>query len=455
MIRIASTTALRRSYSTAAKPIEATALFGKLEQIVPREQARVKAMRTTHGAEQIGACTVDQAYTGMRGVTSMIWETSLLDSEEGIRFRGYSIPECQAQLPAAVAGGEPLPEGLLYLLLTGEMPTEADVQELSKELAARSSLGSEAEAAIDSLPKHMHPMTQLCAGVLSLQPGSKFAQAYADGLHKTKLWQPALDDSLDLIAKLPAVAARIYRNTFKDGQVIASDPSLDMSANYAQMLGYTDDGFQELMRLYLTIHADHEGGNVSAHASHLVGSALSDPYLSFTAAMTGLAGPLHGLANQEVLNWTLAMQAEVGTNPSDADVEKYLWSTLESGRVVPGFGHAVLRKTDPRYMAQREYALKRMPDDPLFGLVNQMFEIAPRVLTEHGKVSNPWPNVDAHSGCLLVHYGLTEQSYYTVMFGVSRAIGVLSQLVWSRALGFALERPKSVTTGWLENKFHK
>ena len=189
------------------------------------------------------------------------------------------------------------------------------------------------------------------------------------------------------------------------------------------------------MRLYLTIHADHEGGNVSAHATHLVGSALSDPYLSFTAGMTGLAGPLHGLANQEVLNWMLAMQAEVGANPTDADIEKYLWDTLKSGRVVPGFGHAVLRKTDPRYTAQREYALKHLPNDELFGLVSQMYEIAPRVLTEQGKVANPWPNVDAHSGCLLVHYGLTEQSYYTVMFGVSRALGVMSQLVWSRALG--------------------
>jgi len=302
----------------------------------------------------------------------------------------------------------------------------------------------------------MHPMTQLSIGVLALQPHSKFALAYSEGKHKNKLWHYALDDSLDLMAKLPALAARIYRNVYKKRAVIASDPKLDWSANYAHMLGFGDNkGFVELMRLYLTLHADHEGGNVSAHATHLVGSALADPYYSFAAGMAGLAGPLHGLANQEVLNWMLDMQTAVGKNPSDADVEKYIWETLNAGRVVPGFGHAVLRKTDPRYIAQRQYALKHLPNDPLFKLVGQMFEIAPKVLTKQGKVSNPWPNVDAHSGCLLMFYGLTEQNYYTVMFGVSRAIGVLSQYVWSRALGFPLERPKSVTTQWLENHFAK
>jgi citrate synthase len=344
----------------------------------------------------------------------------------------------------------------LYLLLTGELPTEKDTKDLSQELARRGVLGREAESVIDALPTTMHPMTQLSIGVLALQPQSLFAQAYSEGVHKNKLWHYALDDSLNLIAKLPALAARIYRNVYKSRKHIERDPKLDWSANYARMLGFDKNpAFVELMRLYLTLHADHEGGNVSAHATHLVGSTLADPYYSFAGGMTGLAGPLHGLANQEVLNWMLEMQAAVGKTPSDADVEKYIWDTLNAGRVVPGFGHAVLRKTDPRYIAQRQYALKHLPNDPLFKLVGQMFEIAPKVLTKQGKVSNPFPNVDAHSGCLLVHYGMTEQNYYTVMFGVSRALGVLAQYVWSRALGFPLERPKSVTTEWLEKNISK
>lgn len=185
----------------------------------------------------------------------------------------------------------------------------------------------------------------------------------------------------------------------------------------------------------------------------MVGSALSDPYLSFAAGLNGLAGPLHGLANQEVLRWTLKMKDTIGSDADEEKIKKYLWDTLNGGQVVPGFGHAVLRKTDPRYSAQREFALKHLPDDPLFGLVSKLYHIIPGVLTEHGKTKNPWPNVDAHSGVLLQYYGLTEQDYYTVLFGVSRALGVTSQLIWDRALGFPLERPKSYSTEYLKKMF--
>jgi len=130
-----------------------------------------------------------------------------------------------------------------------------------------------------------------------------------------------------------------------------------------------------------------------------------------------------------------------------------VWETLKAGQVVPGFGHAVLRKTDPRYISQREFALKHLPNDPLFKLVSQLYEVIPKVLTEHGKTKNPWPNVDAHSGVLLQHYNVKEENFYTVLFGVSRALGVLAQLIWDRALGFPIERPKSVTTDWIEKEF--
>jgi citrate synthase len=217
------------------------------------------------------------------------------------------------------------------------------------------------------------------------------------------------------------------------------------------MMGHGDhEGKLELMRLYQTIHADHEGGNVSAHATHLVGSALSDPYLAYTAGMTGLAGPLHGLANQEVLTWLLDVKSKVGDSPSQEELRVFVQETLKSGRVVPGYGHAVLRKTDPRYSCQREFALKHLPNDPLFRLVSDLYEVVPPVLLATGKVKNPWPNVDAHSGVLLQHYGIKEASFYTVLFGVSRALGVLAQGVWSRALGLPIERPKSLTVAALE-----
>jgi citrate synthase len=220
------------------------------------------------------------------------------------------------------------------------------------------------------------------------------------------------------------------------------------------MLGIENDEFKELIRLYLVLHSDHEGGNVSAHTTHLVGSALSDPYYALSAGMNGLAGPLHGLANQEVIRWIMEMREKLGGGvPTKEQVSQYVWDTLNAGKVIPGYGHAVLRQTDPRYTAQREFALKHLPDDEIFQIVSLLYEVVPGILKEHGKAKNPWPNVDAHSGCLLLYYGLKEYDFYTVLFGVSRALGVLASTIWSRALGLPIERPKSVTTEWIKSQF--
>uniref|UniRef100_A0A6N2KKM5 Citrate synthase n=1 Tax=Salix viminalis TaxID=40686 RepID=A0A6N2KKM5_SALVM len=413
-------------------------LHSQLKEMIPEQQERLKKLKSEHGKVQLGNITVDMVLGGMRGMTGLLWQTSLLDPDEGIRFRGMSIPECQKLLPAAKPGGEPLPEGLLWLLLTGKVPTKEQVNALSKELRDRASVPDYVFKAIDALPITAHPMTQFATGVMALQVQSEFQKAYEKGIHKSKYWEPTYEDSLSLIARVPIVASYIYRRIYKDGKVIPMNDSLDYGANFSHMLGFDSPEMQELMRLYVTIHSDHEGGNVSAHTGHLVASALSDPYLSFAAALNGLAGPLHGLANQEVLLWIKSVVKECGENITTEQLKDYVWKTLNSGKVVPGFGHGVLRKTDPRYTCQREFALKHLPDDPLFQLVK-----------------NPWPNVDAHSGVLLNYYGLTEARYYTVLFGVSRSIGICSQLIWDRALGLPLERPKSVTMEWLENHCKK
>lgn len=397
------------------------------------------------GGKVLGAVTVEQAIGGMRGIPAMLWETSLLDPEEGIRFRGYSIPELQAKLPSAVEGGEPLPEGLLWLLLTGEVPTVDQAKAVTEMLRARSQVPDHVYKVLRDQHPDTHPMTQLCSAVLALQVDSKFARAYREGIHKSKYWEPVFEDSMDLIAKLPTIAATIYRNTYKGGNLIEADPKLDWGANLSHMMGFPDPNALEMMRLYQTIHADHEGGNVSAHTTHLVGSALSDPYLSYAAGMTGLAGPLHGLANQEVLRWLNEVRKQVGDDVTKEQMKEFVWATLKSGKVVPGFGHAVLRKTDPRYTCQRVFAQKHMPEYPLFKLTSLLYEVVPDILTQTGKVKNPWPNVDAHSGVLLQYYGMKEETFYTVLFGVSRSLGVLSQGVWSRALGLPIERPKSLT----------
>jgi len=297
-------------------------------------------------------------------------------------------------------------------------------------------------------------MTQMSMAVAALNHDSKFAAAYERGIKKTEYWHYALEDALDLIAKLPNLAARIFANVYRDGQSLpAIDKNLDLIGNYSNLLGHGDnEPLTEYLRLYIALHGDHEGGNVSAHTAHLVGSALSDPYLSYSAALLGLAGPLHGLANQEVLRWMLAMQKEVGEHPSLDQVKEYLWKTLKGGQVVPGYGHGVLRSPDPRFVAIQEFCLSRpdLKDSPIIELIQKTSQIAPGVLTEHGKTKNPHPNVDATSGCVLYHYGVTEFKYYTVIFGVSRALGCMTQYVWDRALGLPIERPKSLSLNALE-----
>ncbi|MGN7820340.1 citrate (Si)-synthase, eukaryotic [Chitinophaga sp. 22536] len=411
----------------------------------------VKDLVKNHGTKKIEDVTVAQVYQGMRGITGIVTETSLLDANEGIRFRGYSIPELREHLPKAPGGAEPLPEGLFYLMLIGELPSEADVQYLSSMWGRRSHVPNHVFDAIEALPITTHPMTMFTVGIMALQTESAFAKAYAEGINKKDYWSYMYEDTMNLIARLPRIAAYIYRRKYKGGQHIQPNGMLDWAGNFAHMLGYSDEGFKELMRLYMVIHADHEGGNVSAHTTHLVGSALSDAYLSFAAGMNGLAGPLHGLANQEVIKWILSMREELGGGmPTKEQIEAYVRKTLSEGKVVPGYGHAVLRKTDPRFTAQMEFAKKHLPNDELVKIVWTVYETVPPILQDLGKVKNPWPNVDAHSGALLVHYGMVEYEFYTVLFGVSRALGVLASLCWDRGLGLSLERPKSVTTEWMK-----
>lgn len=418
--------------------------------------AEVKQMLKDYGDITVGDYSISQVYGGMRGITGLVTETSLLDPNDGIRFRGYSIPELIEKLPKAPKDTQPLPEGIFYLMLIGELPTEEDVQTVSNNLARRAIVPRHVFDTLDSLPLNTHPMTQFSIGVMALQTESLFAKAYREGVSKKKYWDFVYEDTMNLIARLPRIAAYIYRRTYKNNVHIEPDPKLDWAANFAHMLGFEDKNFRRLMRLYLSIHSDHEGGNVSAHATHLVGSALSDPYLAFAAGMNGLAGPLHGLANQEVIRWILDVKKELGGGmPTKEQIADFIKKTLEEGKVVPGYGHAVLRKTDPRFVAQMEFAKKYLPDDELVNIVWMIYEVAPPILEGTGKIKNPWPNVDAHSGALLVHYGMTEYDFYTVMFGVSRALGVLASLCWDKAIGLSIERPKSVTSEWFQKFIQK
>ncbi len=418
----------------------------KFEEKAMALKAEMRAFSKENADVVVGEVKVSQVFGGMRGVKSMIWEASQLDAIEGIRFRGYSIPELKKILPKAEGGKEPLPEGLFWLMLIGEVPTQEEVNWLSDEWEKRAKVDQSVFKVLDTLPDDTHPMTQFVLAITAMQSDSIFSKRYAEGMSKHDYWDATYEDTMNLVAKLPRVAAYIYRKSYHGGDHIAPDESLDWAANYAHMLGHSHDDFKSLMRLYLTIHADHEGGNASAHTVHLVNSTLSDVYLSFAGGMCSLAGPLHGLANQEVIKWIFKMTDKLGTTkPSKEQIAQYVQETLDSGQVIPGYGHAVLRQPDPRFTAQKTFAEEYIKDDDYVNIVWNLFDVVPGILDSLGKVKNPWPNVDAHSGALLVHYGLKEYGYYTVLFGVSRALGVLANSCWSRALGFPLERPKSHT----------
>ncbi|KAJ5475760.1 hypothetical protein N7475_001489 [Penicillium sp. IBT 31633x] len=433
-----------RHYATAEPDLKTT-----LKEVIPAKRELLQKVKA-QSDDVIGDVKVGNVIGGMRGLKAMLWEGSVLDAEEGIRFHGKTIKDCQKELPKGTTGTEMLPEAMFWLLLTGQVPSTAQVRAFSRELAEKSDLPPHILDLIKSFPASMHPMTQLSIAVAALNTESKFAQAYEKGINKADYWEPTFDDSISLLAKIPRVAALVFRPNEIDAVGNQKlDVTQDWSHNFAELLGKggAEHGdFHDLLRLYLALHGDHEGGNVSAHATHLVGSALSDPFLSYSAGLLGLAGPLHGLAAQEVLRWVIAMQEKIGSKFTDDDVRSYLWNTLKSGRVVPGYGHGVLRKPDPRFEALMDFAATR-PDvlaNPVFQLVKKNSEIAPGVLTEHGKTKNPHPNVDAASGVLFHHYGFHQPLYYTVTFGVSRALGPLTQLIWDRALGMPIERPKSI-----------
>lgn len=431
-------------------------IYEKLEQVVPQWRETRAEMLKKHGDMKLSDVSVTQAYGGMRGVKGMICETSLVEPDKGLIIRGYPLLDIKNLWP----------EETFYLLLTGEMPDEEAKLDMIKQYDKRSHVPDYVWEVLYSMPKDSHPMTMLDTAILVLQHESVFAKEYARGMKKENYWKAALEDALQILAKLPSIAAGVYRIRYDKGDLIPWVNGLDWGANYANMLGIPDpEGtFAELMRLYLHFHSDHEGGNVSANTCHTVGSALSDPYYSVSAGLNGLAGPLHGLANQECLNWVLEVMDKFDGTPSEEEIRDFAFDTLRSGKVIPGYGHAVLRVTDPRFTGFLEFGREHFPEDPVFKTVSNVYEVVPKVLEEYSEervkqgknpIANFYPNVDAGSGSLLYHYGLTEFQYYTVLFSVSRSMGMLAQLVWNRAVGTPITRPKSVGSKYIKDQAKK
>jgi len=422
-------------------------LRAKLAAQIPVMRDEIKKINKDHGDLVISECTVAQAYGGMRGVKSLVCDTSEVPPDKGLVIRGIPI----AQLT------DKLPEEILWLLLTGELPKKDELEDLQAELKKRGQVPDYVWAVLRAMPADSHPMAMLNTAILVMEKESVFRARYDKGMKKDEYWDATFEDLLNIVAVLPAIAAGVYRIRFKKGDLIPSNPKLDWGADYVHMLGIPDPtgNFAKLMQLYLTLHCDHESGNVSAMTGATVNSALSDLYYSLSAGLDGLAGPLHGLANQECLAWILDTNKKFNGSPTNDQLKAYAQETLSSGRVVPGYGHAVLRVTDPRFDAFLAFGKKYCANDPVFQTVAKVFDVVPDVLKQIQKIKDPWPNVDAGSGGLLYHFGLTEFAYYTVLFSVSRALGICSQAVVARGAGLPITRPKSVTTKWIQSQIAK
>lgn len=412
----------------------------RIEESLPEIRDNVKRLLSEHGDHVVSQVTLKALYGGLRGVKGLVCDTSSVDPERGLILRGRPIAELADRTP----------EEIFFLLCTGKLPDKASIEDLTAHLKERYRVPDYVFKVLESMPADAHPMTMLDTAILVMQGESVYAKKRATTPRKDH-WKLCLEDALLLLGRLPAIAAGIYRMRFGKGGRIAPDAWRDWSGSFAHMMGISDPkgDFKDLMRLYLVLHSDHESGNVSAHTAHLVGSAGSDLFYATSAALNGLAGPLHGLANQECLGFVLEVIDQFKKVPTDAELNGIVTKRLDAGDVIPGYGHAVLRCDDPRFTAFIKYGDRVCANEDVFRTVKALYRVVPAALSAQGKVKDPHPNVDAASGALLHHFGITEFSYYTVLFGLSRAMGIAAQYVLDKAFGAPIERPKSVTTSWI------
>ncbi len=420
----------------------------RLKKIIPQYREEIKNFLKESGEKIIGNISIRSVYGGMRDLPVLFCDTSEILPEKGLLIRGISVKELSNKLP----------EEVFFLMLTQNLPDTEEIISLQNELNRRAKLIPDYPfTVIDDIPQDSHPMTMLICAIVSMERESIFVRRYAEGMRKEDYWEAIYEDSLNLVAWVYQIAAYIYRKKFGDGKRIFHDFSFDWAQNFSRLLGIGDwDGnFTKLLRLYTVIHSDNEGGNVSAHSCHCAGSSLANPYYSVAAGLCGLSGPLHGLANQEVLKWLLEAMEKYGGVPSEKQIEDFAEETLKSGKVIPGYGHSILKVIDPRFEAFYEFGEKYCEEDPLFQTVKVVFRVVPEILKKNPKIKDPYPNLDAGSGCLLYHFGIKEFNFYTVFFAVSRIFGITAQLILSRGFGEPIESPKSMTTRWFKEQANK
>jgi citrate synthase len=368
--------------------------------------------------------TSNHLNTGLRGVPVGTCRTSFVTPTEGVHYCGYPITELATFAP----------EDIVYLLFNKELPTPEQSKEIRAELTSRATVPGDLESILKALPRDGHPMDWLSVGIHTLGM-----------LETTNDWRA---DAMNLIARMPRLMGLLFR--IREGRtenIPADDPNasmVDRFVNTLDLQGVDKAKMTQIISTYLVLHMDHGGGNLSTFTGKAIASSHATVYSSMAGAMNALSGPLHGRANQSCLEFVL----RIGTS-DPKEVEAFVRAELEAKRPVFGFGHAVLRTEDPRATVQFALGQQVCPDDENFKIIRTLREVAPRVLGENPKISNPNANVDIASGALLHHIGLTDPTYYTTFFGWARVAGIGAQIVDERSVmrngkGTPIYRPKYI-----------
>ena len=355
--------------------------------------------------------TTDCLETGLRGVPVGYCTTSHVDPVKGLTYVGRPIAELAHRDPMEV----------IYLLYHGEMGSKAQVAEFQKDLAKRAPCKPETIRAIEALPREGHPMDVFAAAIL-------VAGMY-EGTGNYR------EDCLNVIAKIPQITAAVINSHAGWGDTPPSQPELGYMENFIHMLrmpGQKKPELIEAMKIFDVVSFDHCGGNLSTFVGKAVASGLENMYGSLAAAMTGLAGPRHGRANQDCLEFVQEVLKEVGEHAKPSDIEKLIRNKLANNQLVFGFGHAVLRVEDPRATVCYAYSQKHFSHHPLVKIALMLRTEGTKVLKENPKISSPYPNIDAITGSMLTAAGFPYPEYYTVLFGLSRVVGISIQIVYER-----------------------
>lgn len=373
--------------------------------------------------------TKESLESGLRGVPVGFCTTSAVEADKGLFYVGEPVEK--------IADRDP--EDVIHLLLYKRWPNAGEKAAFAQMLRDHSQIDPSVFASLKALPKSGHPMKWFLHALNTL------GMVYSCRDYRR--------ETLDLIAKIPVVTAAIFRIREGWGEPILPDPNLGYMENFVHMLGIPGQSAEQrhkltkLMRVFEITHLDHGGGNLSTFVGKAVASGKADLFESLVGAMAGLAGPLHGRANQECLEFIQECVAKVSANFTGDDVKKMLQAKLDNKEVIYGFGHAVLRVEDPRARVLRSVGEEICPNDTNFRMVKLLAEVGPGVLKQNPKISDPHPNVDSASGSLLMACGLTKPEYYTVLFGLSRVIGISAQIVYERCearggKGTPIIRPK-------------